>query len=204
MLTLCHAPRSRSTRVVQLIHALGAEKDVEITLTDVARVDGSGRVDPANPHPEGKVPLLVHDGVAIRETGAIMTHLTTLFPDAGLAPPVGTPQHGAFLSWMAWYGYVLEPVLVLDVAKIDHPVLTSTFRGVPEAMRVIETALADRDHLLGADYTAADMLIASPFNWFRHLVPDEGPIPDWLARCNAHPSLAAAGALDDRLLSQAA
>lgn len=204
MLTLYHAPRSRSTRVVQLIHALGAMDAVDIRIVDIPRVDGSGRVDPSNPHPEGKVPLLVHDDIAIRETGAIMTHLTTLFPKAGLAPAVGSPDHGAFLSWMAWYGYVLEPVLVLGAAEVAHPILTTTFRGAPEAMRVIETALEGQDYLLGDGFSAADILLASPFNWFTHLVPETGPIAAWLARCNAHPSVAMAADYDEKALAEAA
>lgn len=47
-----------------LHHALLGEPSVH------ARTQ-SGTPDPRNPHPKGKVPLLVHNGVQIRETCAI-------------------------------------------------------------------------------------------------------------------------------------
>jgi len=58
-------PRSRSSRIVILLRELDAVDEIAIEIVDIARGDGSGRKDPQNPHPEGKVPLLVHDGVVI-------------------------------------------------------------------------------------------------------------------------------------------
>ena len=42
MLTLFHSPNSRSTRVVALLHELGALDAVRIETVTVARRDGSG------------------------------------------------------------------------------------------------------------------------------------------------------------------
>ena len=65
MLRLHHAPRSRSSRIVWLLQELGA--DCEIVYTNIPRMDGSGDEDPANPHPDKKVPALVHDDAVITE-----------------------------------------------------------------------------------------------------------------------------------------
>src|SRR5581483_9494414 len=54
MLTLYHAPQSRSTRFLWLLEELGA--DYKIAYTNIPRRDGSGAIDPANPHPDKKVP----------------------------------------------------------------------------------------------------------------------------------------------------
>jgi glutathione S-transferase len=43
-----------------LLEELGA--DYELVITNIPRQDGSGAADPCNPHPDGKVPALVHDG----------------------------------------------------------------------------------------------------------------------------------------------
>ncbi|WP_163364139.1 glutathione S-transferase family protein, partial [Klebsiella aerogenes] len=80
--------------------------------------DGSGGRDPRNPHPDGKVPLLVEDGVQIWESSAIVQHLADLFPEAGLAIPVGHKLRGAYLSWLAWYAGVVEPVFVLETTGL--------------------------------------------------------------------------------------
>ena len=62
MLTFFHSPHTRSTVVRAAIHAMGVSDRMETRLVTIPRVDGSGGRDPSNPHPEGKVPLLVHDG----------------------------------------------------------------------------------------------------------------------------------------------
>jgi glutathione S-transferase len=52
MLTLFHAPRSRSTRFLWLLEELGATYEVKVV--DIHRsVSGTGARDPANPHPHG-------------------------------------------------------------------------------------------------------------------------------------------------------
>ena len=120
MLTLFHAPRTRSTRVVALLAAMKRLGEVDVRLVYIPRVDGSGGPDAGNPHPEGKVPLLVHDGVAVRESAAIMLYLTDLFAGTdGLGVPVGDPLRGRYLAWLAWYAGVLEPVMVLDAAGLS-------------------------------------------------------------------------------------
>lgn len=187
MLTFFHAPNSRSSAIRTLIEEMGIADRIEMRIVDIPRImTGTGAPDPANPHPEKKAPCLVHDGHVITERGAIMAYLTTLFPGP-MAPPVGTPAWGSFLTWMAWYQGVMEPVLVMDYAKASHPSLTATFRGVPEMTARIRAALDKGPWLLGDSYSAADLLVHSPYAWFNN-APDEPRIKDWVARCMARPA----------------
>ncbi|MCC5972634.1 MAG: glutathione S-transferase family protein [Rubellimicrobium sp.] len=202
MLTLFHSPRSRSTRILDLLHAMKALDRVEIRNVSIPRVDGSGGRDLANPHPEGKVPLLDHDGVHIWESAAIMLYLTDLFPEAGLGVPPGHPQRGRYLSWLFYYGSVVEPVLIHAHAGLDHPVLHVTFRGIPELTARLSTALGKAPWLMGENYTAADLLMASPYHWFTDAVPDDPAIRDWVRRCGNRDSTAAALDHDERLAAE--
>ena len=59
MLSLFHAPDSRSSRFIWLLEELGVEH--EIVYCDIPRRSGRGAPDPRNPHPEKRVPALVHD-----------------------------------------------------------------------------------------------------------------------------------------------
>lgn len=188
MLTLYHAPNSRSSAILMLIEEMGIADKIDIRVVNIPRQDGSGARDPANPHPEGKTPALVHDGHVITERGAIMLHLTTLFPESGLAPAVGSPEWGSYLTWLSWYQGVLEPVLILDFFKMTHPALTSTFRGHTEAIARLHAALERGPWLLGDSYSAADLLVHSPYAWFKDMTPDDPLIRDWLARCMARPA----------------
>ena len=70
MLKLIHAPMSRSSRILWLIEEMGIGDKVQIEPVGIRRFDGSGQRDPANPHPEGKVPALIHDRTLITESGA--------------------------------------------------------------------------------------------------------------------------------------
>lgn len=203
MLTLYHSPMSRSSRIIQMIDEMGISDQIDVRIVTIPRVDGSGGRDPGNPHGEGKVPLLVHDGVEIRETNAIMLYLTDMFPDSPLGVPAGHRLRGAYLSWLAWYGNVLEPVVVVDYAQISHPVLQATFRGVPEAVAHLEKALSQAPYLLGDTYTAADLICASPYLWFPDITPASPVIRAWIDRCKARPALQRTAEFDAGLMAKA-
>lgn len=201
MLTLYHSPRSRSTRVVRLIDDLGALDRVTVEIVTIPRQDGTGGRDPKNPHAEGKVPYLVHDGVGIRETNAIMVYLTELFPEAGLGPMPGDAQRGAYLGWMAYYGNVLEPALVLQASGISNPITQATFRDMAAVTARLTEALEHGPYLLGETYSAADILLASPFVWFPQAMPDVPAIRDWVARVQDRPSVQRTEAFDTRAVA---
>lgn len=200
MLTLFHSPQSRSTRIIRLLQELDALDQVNIKVVTIIRDNGTGCVDPANPHSEGKVPLLVHDGCEIRESNAIILYLTDLIPSS-LAPAVGSIDRGAYLSWLAYYGNVLEPVLIHQFAELNHPALQTTFRGMSELTRRLADTLDNNEYLLGDQFSAADLLMVSPFNWFPDLAPDNPSIRRWLERCQVRPSAAAAEAFDKLQIS---
>ena len=204
MLKLIHAPMSRSSRILWLIDEMGIGDKVTVETVGIRRFDGSGQRDPANPHPEGKVPVLFHDDAMVMESGAVMLYLTALFPDSGMAPKPGTATRGAYMTWLFWYGSVMEPVLTLAAAGIDHPYVTAGIRGVAEVNARLNAALQKGPWLLGDQFSAADLLCCSPYNWFREALPDDPLIRDWVARCLARPSIARTLATDTALMAQAA
>lgn len=203
MLTLIHAPNSRSTRILMLIDEMGIWDKIEVRPVNIVYRDGSGHVDANNPHPEGKVPVLIHDGTVITESGAIMLYLTALFPDSGLAPKPGNPLRGEFLTWLFWYQGIMEPVMMAQAMGLMNPAFARNFRGMPEIAARLNAALAKGPWLCG-EYSAADMICASAFTFLPQLTPDDASIRDWVARYQARPALARAKDYDDRLVAQAA
>lgn len=191
MLTLFHAPNSRSTSILALIEEMGIADRIKLVEVSVARPNGCGSRDPRNPHPEGKVPYLTDGRDQVRESGAIITYLTDRFPQAGLGRPVGHPQRGAFLSWLFYYQGVMEPVLVLDWAKLDHPVLNATFRDLQTVFARLSEALNGQPYLLGDTFSAVDLLLSSPFHWLPDAIPPHPALRAWIARCADRPALAA-------------
>lgn len=111
-----------------LLHELDVR--FETVLCDIPRQDGPGARDPRNPHPEGKVPALEHEGALITETAAILLYLTDLFPERGLGIALGEARRGTYLTWLFWYGSVVEPVYIAEVLGVaDHPIAKTSFRA---------------------------------------------------------------------------
>ena len=196
MLTLFHSPQSRSSAILALVCEMGIEDRIDVHQVTIPRQDGTGRRDPANPHPEGKVPALVHDGHVITERAAIILHLTSLFPGP-MAPAVGTAEWGAFLTWLTWYQGVFEPVLIFEAASLAHPWIDATFRDHKTAVRRLRAALERGPWLMGEAYSAVDLLLHTPYAWFKDATPDDPLIRDWVARCMARPARLRALAADE-------
>lgn len=183
---------------------MGIADKIEVRRVSVIGRDGTGAVDPANPHPEGKVPALVHDGTIVTESGAIMLYLTALFPEAGLAPGPGTARRGDCLTWLFWYQGVLEPVLWMAMFGADHSGLHRNFRGLEACLARLHSALGKGPWLCGADFTAADLTCALVFGFLPRFLPSDPLIRDWVARARARPSVAHAKAFDRAMLARAA
>ena len=189
MLTFYHSPNSRSTSIKQLILELGVADKVKTVEVTIPRQDGSGARDPKNPHPEGKVPYLTDGEDHVRERAAIILYLTDRFPEAGLGRPVGDAQRGRYLSWLIWYQGVLEPVTILNWAKLDHPAVKASLRDYDTALQRLDEVLGRQPYLLGDDFSAADLLCAGPFAWFGDQMPATPAIRDWVARCMDRPAV---------------
>lgn len=195
MITLFHAPRSRSSRMIWLLEELGAP--YEIRPVSIFRpMTGEGAADPANPHPDGRVPAIVHDGALVAESVAIVLYLTEAFPEAGLGPRAGEPGRGDYLTWLAWYAAELEPAMF---SAMDGSLAASSEKQRLHAQVVgrIEKALAKGPWLTGENFTGADLLIGSALNFARGAFPASAPIDDFAARCKARPAALRGAELDD-------
>lgn len=184
MPTFYHASKSRSGRVLWLLHELAMPFD--LVRVEIPRRDGSGGPDPRNPHPDKKVPCLVHDGRVVSETAAILLYLTDLFADRGLGIRWDEPERGDYLTWLFWYAGVVEPVYLLEVLGVaEHPAARTTFRGRVEVEARLVAALERAPFLTGERFTAADILLVSPYLYFPEATPDNSQVRDWIARCTA-------------------
>src|SRR5262245_32870083 len=196
MLTLYHAPRSRSFRTLWLLEEAGAP--FELKIVSIRRGDGSGATDPANPHPLGKVPALVHDGRLIFETSAVALYVTDLFPDSGLGPKIGDKERGAYLSWLAYYSGVFEPSLTAKFLKLQHIYGTFGWGPFEEVVAYLDGSLQTNDYFLGKQFSAVDIVIGGslPLLMSRGMVPESETLKAYVARITARPAFGRAQARD--------
>ena len=197
MLTLYHAPRSRSFRALWLLEEIGAP--YEVKLVSIRRGDGSGARDPANPHPLGKVPALRHDETLVYETTAIALYLADAFPAAGLGPKIGNPLRGSFLSWLSYYGAVFEPSLTAKFLKLQHIYGTFGWGPFEEVIEHLTRTLDAGPYLLGQTFSAADIVYGGslPLLMSRGIVPETDTFKGYAARVTGRSAFARAQALDN-------
>lgn len=205
MLTLYHAPKSRSTRFVWLIEELGVPYDLREVSIRRANPDAApgdtgtiGERDPDNVHPHGKVPAIVHDGVEVWESAAVALYLTDAFPDAGIGPQVGDPKRGAYVSWLAYYPGVFEPAFIASFFGFEAPASAIGWVPVPEVMELIKGTLSDGPFLLGEKFSSVDVLCGGTFAWFMQssAMPEDQQITDYVERLTSRPAYKRAAEID--------
>jgi glutathione S-transferase len=162
VIKLYHAPLSRSVRVVWLLEELGLPYELR-----AAPLEPPAPRPFAQKTPSGKVPTIEDDGVTIFESGAIVEYILEKYGNKGLAPPVGSPLRGPFLQWVhfadataftglgniAWHTRFKQDAERVADALVDY-------RGWAEAsLDAVERNLRGQDFLLGAEFSAADIMV---------------------------------------------
>jgi glutathione S-transferase len=192
MITLFHRPKTRSQRFFWLFEELGAPYQVKEVNTRTR--DGTGAVDPANPHPHGKVPAISDDGAVVFESPAIALYLTDKFPKAGIGPLVGDPTRGAYVSWLVYYGSVFEPALMSKFMNTAVPVGMAGWVEIEQVIEFVVKTLSAGPYLLGEKFSAADVLYSTTFAMFgpSPVMPKSPVIDAYVKRCTERPAFARA------------
>jgi glutathione S-transferase len=188
MITLYHRPKTRSSRFIFLLEELGVPYQIKVVT--IKSRDGTGAVDPGNPHPHGKVPAISDDGVKVFESPAIALYLTDKFPEKGLGPLIGDPKRGPYLSLLAYYTGVLEPAFVSKFMNVQVPVGTAGWVPAEDAMPYVMKTLTEGPYILGENFSAADVLYATTFAMFSSspLVPKSPILDAYVKRCLDRPA----------------
>jgi glutathione S-transferase len=200
MITLMHAPRSRSSSFLWLLEAIG--EPYRIQYVSIRRGDGSGTLDASSPHPHGKVPVLIYDTTVIFEQSAIALYVADRYPRADLGPRIDAPARGSFLTLLAYYSGVVEPAFTSKFLRVAVPRGTAGWVDSDEVMDFINARLAKQSYIVGEKFTAADVLYASAFALFMDSPLLEGKrtrqLQDYVARCVSRPARARAAGKDQR------
>lgn len=203
MITLYHAPQSRSSRMIWLLEEIGAPYRIE-QVSIFRPMTGTGTPDPANPHPDKQVPAIVCGDDLVAESIGIVLYLVDAFPEAGLGPVAGQAGRGDYITWVSWYAASMEPAMF---AAMGNELGTSPLkqRGYDAVVHRLENALARGPFMMGNTFSAVDLLVASAINFARRVFPESAALDAYVARCTARPAAMRAATLDDATgLQQAA
>ena len=177
-------PQSRAVIAKWMLDECGAAYEV-VPIDFAKREHKSAEFLSINP--AGKLPALTDGDAKVFETGAICLYLADKFPEAKLAPKVGAPERGRYLSLMAYSMAQVEPALGDRLLKLE----TDQHRGWSDyetVLDVLERELGAGPYFFGAQFTAADVMLGAMLIWQR-----------WLKAGAERPKLAA---YVDRLLAR--
>ncbi len=143
-------------------------------------------------NPMGKVPAIVHRGVVITETPAIITYLADAFSKAKLAPETDSPERGTYYRWMFFGGLCAEPAIVDKM--LGRPPVERTgalsYGTFEDAVNTLEKAVSDKPFLLGDQFTAADLYLSSNigFGFMTKILEQRPAFQKYVARCTDRPA----------------
>lgn len=150
-------------------------------------------------NPNGKVPLLVHDGTPIWESAAITLYLGEIFGVAkGLYPAPGT-ERGTAMKWIVWANVTLGEAAgrwmrntseYFPAEQHNAKAGEAAKADINGCLRILDEALAGKAFLLG-EYTLADAHVNSIIDWLRFMAVDFTSYKNlntWSDRCAARPA----------------
>lgn len=145
-------------------------------------------------NPKGSVPLLELDnGQRLTEGPAIVQYIADQAPAKKLAPPAGTMERYRLMEWLNYitselhkgFGIFFMPGAPEDV----KPLFRDKLR---QRLEWVDSQLADKQFLLGSDFTVADAYLFVVTNWAPYVQLEIGDLANlqaWRQRVQARPAV---------------
>ncbi|MGO4572338.1 glutathione S-transferase family protein [Microvirga sp. 2TAF3] len=200
MLALYYYPGNASLLPHMMLREIGAAFELRLVNRDQ---NAQKSAEYLKLNPNGRIPVLVDGDLVLFETAAIALHLADKFPQAGLAPEIGTKERAEFYKWMvhltntpqaeyrAWFyphEHATDEAAVPSVKRAAEARLNRMFD-------VISEQLGDGTWLLGDRFSAADLFLLMLIRWGRGMPRPPRSIPNLNAlaeRVAARPAVQAA------------
>jgi len=183
MIELYYRPGAASMPVHSLLEEVGADYRLRKV---------TGRGDSLEPpellrlNPHGWVPALVDGELVLTESVACLLHLSDRFPEADLAPGLGTPERARWYRWLVYMTNTVQPAFLVyfypdryapegDAADAVGATASRRLAGMRD---YLEGELAAHGpYLLGERFTSADLFLHALTRWGRRLEPSWWTLP---------------------------
>jgi glutathione S-transferase len=181
MYTLYYAPGSASMVVHLALLEIGAPYRLEKVALPV---DPQRDAAYLQLNPRGQVPTLLVDGQPYFESAGLLLLLAERHPDAGLAPPAGSPLRPAYYQWMLFLATALGAAYRqwfmpgdLGSAELAPAVRDALRQKIEANWSIIDAHLtAHGPNMLGAELSAVDLLTLMYMRWSRNM---SKPVTAW-------------------------
>jgi glutathione S-transferase len=200
MLTVYHARRTRSQRIVWLLEELGLPYQLE--LMDFAPAALTAPAYLAL-NPLGRLPTLTDGDVVLTESGGIIEYVVARYGSGRLAITPQAPGFPAYVHWLhAGEAMVAGPI----VQVLQHSRMRPEEKRVPMLVEegqalctrifsAMEPEFAGKDYAAGASFSAADIQLGYTLHLAQRiklLTADWPALTAYVARISARPAWQAA------------
>jgi glutathione S-transferase len=196
MYTLYYSPGSASFAVHWMLIELGVPH--ELKKVDLEAGEHQ-QAEYRKLNPNGLVPTLIVEGTPLFESAALLMLLAERHPQAGFAPPVGSPQRGIYTTWMFHLSNTLQAAY-RDWFYPDQQAGAGSADAVKAAARARIESCWDRlekqinsggPYIAGDRVGAVDFLGAMLMRWSRNMpkpATEWATLANYIARMKARPS----------------
>jgi glutathione S-transferase len=200
-IVLYHHPFSRAANVVWMLEEVG----VPYELRFVDLLGGKHKQpDILALNPMGKLPILSDGAAVVTESAAIALYLGDRYSAGKLAPQLDDPRRGTYLRWSFFAPSVIEPGLMAKAAGWAYKEGQAGWGNHDAMLAAMQAALADRDYLLGSQFSMADTIFGGTVRFMLQFKMLE-PLPVFVAyaeRLSARPALKRADARNAAVIEQ--
>jgi glutathione S-transferase len=188
MLTLYGTSKSRSARSLWALEELGLK--YEHVPVEVPKAKSPEHLQR---NPNGHIPVLNDDGHHLWESMAINLYLAEKY---GKPPfwPATTNGHGDCYKWSFFGMTEIEPHLMtilrnrlfLPADQRDEKAIQNATESLKAPLKVLDDQLKTRPHLLGNDFSVADLNVAAVLSFALLVKLDMSATPAaqaWLQKC---------------------
>ena len=171
-LTIWGGATSRTLRAHWMCHELGLDYEPRLigSRTGETQTEEFRRLNPKE-----KIPVLIDGDLVLSESAAIVTYLgDTYGRGTGLVPEPYTRERALYNQWNSFVQMELDAHTLYVLRK--HRDLANLYGEAPAAVQhaidgfnkqvaVAEMALRERDHLVGDQFTGADLMLSTTLSW---------------------------------------
>ena len=200
-IVLYHHPFSRAANVVWMLEEVG----VPYELRFVDLLTGKHKLpDILALNPMGKLPIVTDGAAVITESAAIGLYLADRYAAGRLAPHLDDPRRGTYLRWSFFPSAVIEPGLMAKAAGWAYKEGQAGWGSHEAMIAAMQAALADREYLLGNEFSMADIIFGGTVRFMLMFKMLE-PLPAFVAyaeRLGARPALKKADARNASVIEE--
>jgi glutathione S-transferase len=158
-------------------------------------------------NPMGKVPAIVHKGQVVTECAAICAYLADAFPEAGLAPPVNSPDRAAYYRWLFFAAGPFEAATSNKSAGFipnEQQQRMFGYGAYEKTLDAIEGALSAGDYLAAGKFSAADVYLGSQIGFGLRFgaLEKRAAFEAYFAKLAARPAYQRAQEIDGKLIAE--